>query len=471
MAKTPQKTAKAEEAVNFAELGGTGLRRTTGFVREEFLPALKGQRGIKIFEEMRSNDPMVGAMLFAIEMLIRQVDWRVEPASEEPADLENAEFLEGALDDMSASWNDVIAEILSFLPFGFSYHEIVYKRREGPGQDSSRRSKFTDGKIGWRKLPIRGQNTLVKWEFDDGGGIDGMIQRVQGKSAPVTIPIEKALLFRTSVHKQSPEGQSVLRNAYRPWFFKKRIEEVEAIGIERDLAGFPVMHLPPGLLDPNAAAADKAQFAAYQDIIRNIRRDEQEGLILPGVMDQNGNPLYTLELLTTGGRRQFDTGKILERYARWIAMTVLADFIMLGHEKVGSFSLSSDKTALFASAIGSFMDTIASVFNDHGIPRLFALNGVTEGLPALAHADIESVDLGVLGTWLKNLADSGVDITDENTEAWYRQAAGMPEPLREEDGADAGDEDDEDDDMNRRIADEVARVTAERDASAGNDGA
>ena len=53
----------------------------------------------------------------------------------------------------------------------------------------------------------------------------------------VVIPMEKCLLFRTQTHKNNPEGRSILRNAYRSWYFKKRIEEIEGVGIERDLAG------------------------------------------------------------------------------------------------------------------------------------------------------------------------------------------------------------------------------------------
>jgi hypothetical protein len=452
MAKTAATKKVAKQTATFAEFGQSGLKRQTGFVREEFLPELRGLRGLKIYTEMSSNDNIVRSMLFAIEMMIRSVEWRVEPASEEPEDIEQAEFLETVIDDMSVSWVDLVAEILSFLPFGWSYHEIVYKRREGPGRDPTRRSKFDDGKIGWRKIPIRAQETLVKWQFDDSGGLDAMVQRVQGQVAPVVIPIEKALLFRTSTQKQSPEGPSILRGAYRAWFFKKRIEEIEAVGLERDLAGFPIIYVPPGIMDANASAADKALFDDYQNIIRNLRRDEQEGLILPGSRDDKGHRWFELILLSTGGRRQFDTGKILERYSRWIAMTVLADFILLGHEKVGSFSLSSDKTALFATALGAWLDSIAAVFNDHGIPRLFALNGVSfEHQPTLAHGDIESVNLDELGKWLTSLASAGIDVTDENTEAWFRALAGMPEALREDDGAE-GEEEDEDDPETRRPA-------------------
>ena len=76
-------------------------------------------------------------------------------------------------------------------------------------------------------------------------------------------------------------------------------------------------------------------------MVKSIRRDEYEGLVLP-----HG---FEFELVSTGGARQFDTNAIINRYDTKIAMTVLADFIMLGHQKVGSFALSSDKTELFFS--------------------------------------------------------------------------------------------------------------------------
>lgn len=40
------------------------------------------------------------------------------------------------------------------------------------------------------------------------------------------------------VREKDPEGKSILRNAYRSWYFKKRIQEIEGIGIEATLLVF-----------------------------------------------------------------------------------------------------------------------------------------------------------------------------------------------------------------------------------------
>jgi hypothetical protein len=420
----------AENKGIFREAGSTGLRRTGGYIYEEFLPQLQGYRATQVFREMSDNDPVVGGIIFAIDKLVRQVKWRVQPASSSLEDRRNAKFLESCLGDMSNSWENTISEILSMLIYGFSIHEIVYKRRNGgSGNPSESSSRYEDGLIGWRKLPIRAQDTRQEWIFDENGGIAGMVQSAPPDYTLRTIPIEKALLFRTTSAKNNPEGRSILRNAYRPWYFKRRIEEIEAIGVERDLAGFPVMYVDPEIMRTDASDAAKSIFGDYKDAVINIRRDQQEGMILPAIYDDKNNLLYRLELISAGGSRQFDTDRIITRYDQRIATSVLADFIMLGQSANGSYALSSDKTNLFAISLGCWMEIIESVFNEFAIPRLFEVNGFsTKKLPELKHGDIETPPLGELGNYIQVLAGAGVPLfPDDDLENHLRGLASLPE--------------------------------------------
>lgn len=420
----------------FRETGVTGLRRSGGFVYEEFLPQLSGFRAIQVYREMQDNDPVVGAILYAIDKLIRQVPWRVQPASIKLEDQRNAKFLESCLNDLNISWEDTISEIMSMLSFGWSLHEIVYKKRNGDSPDAENRSKYDDGLIGWRKFPIRSQESRDRWEFDDNGGIRGMIQSASPSYYPTFIPIEKSLLFRTTVAKNNPEGRSVLRNAYRPWYFKKRIEEIEAIGVERDLAGFPIMYVDPDIMRSDATGEKLTIFNDYKDVVINIRRDQQEGMILPSIYDENGNLLYKLELLSAGGSRQFDTNTIISRYDQRIATTVLADFILLGQSENGSYALSSDKTSLFAVSLRTWLEIIKSVMNQHAIPRLFRINGFpTDKLPELVYGDIETPPLTEIGTFIQQLAGAGAPLfPDDALENHLRKMAHLPERREESAG-------------------------------------
>jgi hypothetical protein len=414
--------------IDLQEIGRTGLERIGGEVYEEFLIELQGLRGVRIYEEMSKNDPVISAILHAIEMLIRQIDWRVEPGGMAQADQEATEFLESCLNDMDYTWEDTIAEILSMLTFGWSFHEIVYKRRMGDSRNPEHNSRFDDGRIGWRRLPIRAQSTLFNWEFGDNGQIEAMIQQAAPDYHLRTIPADKALLFRTTSQRNNPEGRSVLRGAYRPWFFKKHIETIEGIGIERDLAGLPVAWVPPELLASNAPAEDRAILEAIKRIVTNVRRDEQEGIIFPLVYDENGHKLYDFSLMSTGGTRQFNTDQIIARYDQRIAMTVLADFILLGHEKVGSFSLASSKTHLFSVALGAWVNSIVAVFNRVAIPKLFKLNDFRiDKLPKLATGDVEVPDLRELGEYISRLSGAGMELfPDDDLENHLRQMASLP---------------------------------------------
>jgi hypothetical protein len=56
----------------------------------------------------------------------------------------------------------------------------------------------------------------------------------------VLLPRSKILLFRAGRHKGDPFGKSMLRDAYLAWRFLSVIEEIEANGVAKDLAGLPV---------------------------------------------------------------------------------------------------------------------------------------------------------------------------------------------------------------------------------------
>lgn len=405
------------------EIGRVGQRRYGGIFYEEFLSELRGRKGAEVFTEMSNNDETIGAILFAIEMLVRQASWNVEPGGSTAKDREAAEFVKSCMDDMQQTWIDTISEILSFLTYGWSFHEIVYKRRMGRTKDNRTSSKYDDGLIGWMKLPIRSQETLYQWEYDDQDNLIGMTQMPPPDFGLITIPMNKAMLFRTRSRKDNPEGRSILRTAYRSWYFKRRIQEIEGIGIERDLAGLPVITTPEGMDIWDKDDEDmNAIRAGLEAMVKNIRRDSTEGLVLPFG--------YTFELTSTGGSRQFDTNSIIARYDTKISQTVLADFIQLGHESVGSFALSSDKTNLFSMAICAFLDIICQTFNSQGIPALIDINGdhfagVTD-YPRLTHGDIEDVDLATVATFIKDMTSIGVIIPDESLEDYVRQLGKLP---------------------------------------------
>ena len=413
------------------ELGISGLRRTAGYVQDEFLVQLQGRKAVQIYREMADNDPIIGALLFAVDRLLREVTWRVEAPSDDAGGREAAEFLESCMNDMSHTWDDFISEVLTMLPYGWAYHEIVYKKRIGPWEkDGSKRSNHTDGKIGWRKMPLRAQETLLRWVFDEKGGIEALVQLAPPLYQTTVIPIDKSLLFRLNAVKNNPEGRSFLRNAYRPWYMKKRLEEIEGIGVERDLAGLPVAKVPAHMLKAAPGTADAKMVDAFRKMVRSVRRDEQEGVILPAEYDPDTKqPMYDFQLMTSGGGRQFDTNEIIERYEQRMLMSVLADFILVGHEGTGSYAMHTDKSGLFRTSINSISRAIADVLNRYAVPRLFQINGwKLDELPKIVPNDVDPPDLTQLGQFMGQMAQAGVQwFPDAELEKFIREAARLPE--------------------------------------------
>lgn len=416
-AATPKGSRKA--------VGVSGLREASGIVYEEFLSELKGQRGRKIYREMSDNDPTIGALLSAIELPIAAVKWTAEPSiKDDPDAFEAAQFVEGMLfDDMQPGWKDFIMQVLTMLRYGWSWFEIVYKMRNGMEGESP--SKFDDGFIGIKKLGFRAQDSLHEWKFED-NEVTGMVQLDPNKFDRITLPLEKSLHFTTSKYKENPEGRSVLRNCYRPWYFMKNIQNSEAIGIERDLTGFPVIYAPSDIVAGKDESGG-AVLAALKQIVRDIRVNSQSGLVLSSdVFDGTTVRQMQLELIASAGTNKIDTDKVILRYQRDITRALLADFLMLGSDK-GSYALSRDKTQLFNLAMEFIIGAIEDTINNQLLPKIWYLNGLDfRYMPKLKPGKIASVDLVELGDFLLKTSSAGFNLADPETESYVRDAAGLP---------------------------------------------
>ena len=407
--------------IAFKEIGNTGLNTSSGYIYEEFLPKLQWPRAGAIYQEMSYNDPVITAILLCSRQLIRNVEWSVEAASKSKVDEEAAEFLRTCMNDMSHTWSAFIDDLMSFFEYGWSYMELVYKKRNGPNNKKGSSSKYDDNRIGWRKISGRAQTTLQSWAIDDYGTIKGMYQ--YASNSVVFIPIERALLFRTTTARNNPEGKSFLRGAYRPWYFKKHIEEVEGIGIERDLAGLPVVTAPSGidLFDKNNPKAVDTKNAALK-LVSSIRRDKNEGVVL-----SDG---WKIELLSSNSARQFDTNSVINRHDQRIAITMLSDIVMMGGDKVGSFALAKTKESMLAAALDAQLANVIDILNEIAIPRLFALNTFTglTGLPKFKVTSVISPNLTDLGNFIKALSGAKMPLfPDIDLENYLRRIVNFPE--------------------------------------------
>lgn len=413
------------------ELGAPGLKGATpreGWLYEEFLPVLRGIRGAQIYRQMADNDPIIGAALFAFKMLLRNVKWTLSPADESQAALDAKEWAEGVLfKDMLVPWSQVIEDVLSFLQYGFAPAEVVYKVRRGEKRDPRLSSQFDDGTIGIGKIAVRAQDTVWRWHFDEYGELLSLEQYLLGKPNAV-IPAEKLLMFVTENTLRNPEGRSILRNSYTSYLKKNTIEEAEGRAAIR-AAGLVVMKIPSKYLLADVSGEEAAVANAYKAIADKVAKDSMGAVVIPSDVDPNTKtPMFDLAFVTTDAARPVDMSAVVERYDKRILSSMMADFILLGQQAVGSFALSDSKTAMFGKACGAVLGVVGDQGNRVLLPRLWKLNAFKPELkPTLTPGDLENVDLDKLGMFILRMSQAGAQMfPDPKLENEIRAIAGLP---------------------------------------------
>ena len=439
--------------VRRGELSSTGLSMIDGRIFEETISEFQWPNLIRTCKLM-SSDESVYAAENVIKSIIRNIKWRVETPDIQAKDkteemLYRENFIKECMDDMDTSFSEFINEALSFLTYGFSVHEKVYKIRKG--QKGKYFSKFDDGKMGWAKLPIRAQDTIKRWIFDDKAqnliAIEQDLSTVNTYAAKkpikfqseIEIPINKILHVKHDVQKGNPEGRTPLRACYTAWRYKTTIAEFEAIGVSRDMNGMPVIGLPPEYMSADASDDKKAVYEYCKDIIRNIHMNEQAGIVFPRDFDEDTKKdRFEFKLISVEGSKQFDTDKIINRYENKMLMAYMADVLKMGQETQGSFALSDNKTNLLSIGIESILKEILDTINRDLIVQTAIMNGwdLNKPLPRIVYEELEDRDLEKLGSFIQKCVSVGAMEIDQTLSEKLRKEGKLPsadetKPIRE----------------------------------------
>lgn len=427
-----------------AEVGVSGIGISAGQVLEP-VPALRdltGRRGRFLFAEMAEEDATVGACIAAIRLVVLGAKWRVDPADASPEAQAEADFVQGVLfEDMSHSWQDALGDALAMVTYGFSPTEIVWKRRVGPDQkDPARRSAYTDGRVGVRKLAGRHPLSVYGWQTDDAGGVQALIQQPPLSGAQIVIPIERLLLFRTGRNFGSPEGSSLLVSSRRPWAEKRHIGQLEVTGIDRDLTGLPLMKAPAEVLAA-ATPADQARLAAAKSLVEGVKAGRNTGILLSSepYRDADGKPtgstLWEFATVGSPGTKPVDVDKAQARRSSEIMTAFFTQFLLLGSgSRGGNRALSEDQSDFFLQSVTWLLAVIKETVNRHLLPRLWALNGLApELMPTLEHDPVAHVALGSVAAMLTAMGANGAPIGgDVEAVNFVRRLIGMPEEQAED---------------------------------------
>lgn len=384
------------------EIGSAGsdYRRTMG--GEEYNLTLAGPEGIRIFDKMRRSDGAVRQSLRIAKTPVLAGRWFVEAA--DPGDKTSqmqADFIEHALfHGMTSSWFEFLTEALLMLDFGYYFFEKVFEVREVPEGDRSVMRAV------WRKWAPRHPLDVEEWEYDAHGGPNGVKMYAWDGANTVFIPISKLLVFTYDKEAGNVEGISILRSAYKHWYYKDNLYKVDAIQKERHGIGIPVIKLPA-----NYSPEDKR---LANELGRNIRTNERAFIVLP--------PMWEIEFAQIGGG-VVDIRPSIDHHDSQIVRNVLANFV--GTETSAAASVQVE---LFLKATRFIADIIADIINKHAIPELIDFNWPNAAeYPRLGVRRIgETTDWRTLSFAIRNFIGAGVIKPDDPLEDWIRKEMDTP---------------------------------------------
>lgn len=397
---------KKEKSKKFAErtrpeIGASGITNFQGTIdTDEYVADLRGSQLYTTIDKMRWSDASVQAALLVCELPIRSAEWDIEPASEDPLDQEIAEFVkDNMFNGLVLPWDDTLRQILLMFPYGVMVFEVVYKITE-------------DGKIGWRKWAPRLPKTIEKWHTDKVGELEKIEQRTykDDKYALIEIPAEKLMVFSHRREGDNYLGTSILRQAYKHWFFRDKYYKIDAVATERLGVGIPVVTLPENFTDDD--------YDDAKELGKNLRGHEKAYIVL-----KEGWKVEMLDLKASTTKTVQD---MLEHHTREILKSVLAQFIDLGSKNVGSYALQKGQSQMFLQALDASAKTIEDVVNDE-IKKLVDYNWNVDKYPKLTHSDLGVKDVKELAEAVQTLTMAGMISGDPETEDYLRKVLKLPE--------------------------------------------
>ena len=421
-------------------LSYNGLSVVSGQILEEENNDLRWPQCIRTYK-MMAKDATISPALNLMEMNIARVGWEVKaPEGKEEELKEKMEFLKSVMHDMEHTWGDFIRQAVTFNRYGFAPIEKVYRKRT-----KASGSRFNDGYIGVRDLPLISHDSIASWDWtEDGTKLSGMWQwqnvpTGEGKVGNFTrdkiyIPREKFLLFRADPQKDSPIGTSPLNGIYVAWRFKSELEKHESIGIATDLRGLKVLKIPPRYLSEDASPEEKQTREVFERILAALHTGEQSGIMIPMAYDESGKPLFDFELKSVLGQSSHDVSAVINRYKKEMIVGLMAPHLTLGQDGSGSFALADALTAVTNVVIEARLNEIKEQLNHDFVKQLFQLNGwSTEVLPYFEYTIPDSTSVDDLGKYLQRIAAAGMLHNGAETANWIAEQAGLPKPFNDTD--------------------------------------
>ena len=366
---------------------------------------------LRAFREMEDGDTTVDVSMRAINTPIMGATFFMQPFDDKPVNKDISEFCDfNIFHGAARPFILTLSDILRMFPDGWSVLEQVFETREwAPKRSGANRKNYTM----LQKLAARPALTIKDIIYDNNGGPVSIIQnaiQADGNIKEVIIKVDKLLIFTAGGIGGDLMGKSLLRTAYQPWYFKKELYKIDAIGHERNHLGIPVFTLGEGYTQDEVDEAWK--------LVTEMRTNEKSGVVEP--------PGMVFRFEKPEGQPS-DIMPSIEHHDSHILLNVLAQFLMLGLTGGGGRATSGAHVDMFQKSVRFFADYICGVFNLYCIPKLVGYNFDTDEFPQMRVRNIgETKDLQMWASSHARMVHEGVFTLDTETENFYRENMDMP---------------------------------------------
>lgn len=389
-----------------------GVNNVSGGVPDVVPQWRTGKQSLRIIEQMVNNDATVNASLLAIKTPVIGGEYYMEPATNQPIDLDAAEYCQHNLfERMSVDWLQFLDEVETCKEYGCSVFEKVWEPGFwAPKREAANRKQY----VMLKKLAFRPLSSIAKFRYDANGGpagidhtpIDPSGTSTGGAADTVPIDIPKLLIFSNHKRGGSVEGQSVLRTAYKHWFYKEGLYKIDAIQKERHGIGVPDIELPPG--------ADSSAELKAEEIGRNLRTNEYAFIVRPagwivGFAEVKGNLVNVIESI--------------DHHDLLIARNLLAQFVADSNSR----ATAGTSMDMLMKSLRHEAERICEIVNNHLIPQMVAWNFPTGRFPKLRVKTIGEVkDLQAWSSAVANLTGAKALTPTVDLEHWIRETMDAP---------------------------------------------
>ena len=355
--------------------------------------------GLEIYDTM-GNDDQIKATLTMKKQSILSSGWKIEPASDNPRDIEIADFITYAYTEgIKGTFSDELFEILSGLDYGFSVSEKLFQVYN--------KGKWK-GKTGLLKIKTRPPHSF-EFHTDRHGNIEFILQH--GAEDEIILPLWKFIIFTYNPQFENPYGRSDLRAVYRSWWSKNNIIKFWNIYLER--YGMPTVK---ATTPKNATKEQKDNIDA---IMKNLQSKT-------GIRAPEGFDFALLEAQKRGDSGYKDA---VQEHNKMIARGILLpDLLGYTDTKSGSYALGQKQFDLFELILNRLRQQVQeNIVDEQTTKQLVDFNfpNVTD-YPKFKLNPLTEKDTQALSTIFVDAVDKGVISSRPEDESYIRETLSFP---------------------------------------------